>query len=280
MASVNARWSALKSTCEGRDGSITGSWVAVIAASELRQSQLAWEGEPGFAILRQWCGLTPGHPADQERMSRLLILDAPVIMSPTGTVSKPEESVMPSIALQQWRNDRLPCLTEIDAQLAACQALAPPNPRLSEENLRGYIVLLSAHFQGFCRDLYTECAQIVVTRVRLSLQALIQAQFLANHAIDHGNPNLQNLKKDFERFGFTLDLAAADPGNPARLQDLSELNRWRNIVAHYGVILPSGLPLPSELQRWTSSCDRLATSLDRIMYNRLRHLLRRAPWTP
>ncbi len=187
---------------------------------------------------------------------------------------------MPSASLQHWHNERLPCLTEIDSQLATSRALAPPNPRLSEENLRGCIVLLSAHFQGFCRDLYTESAIAIAIKVRASLRPLIQAQFMANRAIDHGNPNLQNLKKDFERFGFTLDLAAADPGNPARLHDLSELNKWRNIVAHYGVIPPTGLPSLADLQSWTSSCDGLAGSLDGIMYNEVRKTLRRAPWTP
>jgi hypothetical protein len=187
---------------------------------------------------------------------------------------------MPSVALQDWQNERLVRLNEINAQLAASHALTPPNTHLSEENLRGYIVLLSAHFQGFCRDLYTESATAIAIKVRASLRALVQAQFTSNAAIDHGNPNLQNLKKDFERFGLMLDLAAADPQNPARLHDLSELNRWRNIVAHYGVIPPSGLPSPADLQRWTSSCNGLADSLDRIMYNRLRTILRRAPWTP
>jgi hypothetical protein len=209
-----------------------------------------------------------------------LILDAFVIIRPIVAVPISEESSMPSASLQHWQNERLPGLNAIDAQLAASQALAPPNPRLSEENLRGYKVLLSAHFQGFCRDLYTESAQIIVTRVRLSLQSLIQTQFASNRAIDHGNPNLQNLRKDFERFGFTLNLAAADPGNPARLHDLSELNRWRNIVAHYGEVPPSGLPLFPDLRSWTGSCDGLAVSLDGIMYNEVRKILRRAPWTP
>ena len=70
----------------------------------------------------------------------------------------PAEKVMPSASLQHWVNDRMPCLNEIETQCAASQALAPTNPRLCEEYLRGYIVLLSAHFQGFCRDLYTESA--------------------------------------------------------------------------------------------------------------------------
>jgi hypothetical protein len=187
---------------------------------------------------------------------------------------------MPSVSLLQWQNDRMPRLTEVDIQCAASLALVRPQPNLIEENLRGYALLLSAHFQGFCRDLYTECAQIIVLKVRASLQALIQAQFTAHRKLDHGNPTLQNLRGDFERFGFTLDLAAADPANPARLTDLGELNRWRNVAAHQGIV-PAGAPLdlPS-LRAWRNSCDGLATSLDDIMYNELRRILKRAPWVP
>ena len=156
---------------------------------------------------------------------------------------------------------------------------APPQPRLVEENLRGYVLLLSAHFQGFCHNFYRECSQVVVSKVRLRLQALIQAQFTVHRKLDHGNPNLQNLREDFERFGFTLDLAAADPANSARLQDLALLNRWRNVAAHHGT-MPTGalaLDLPL-LQAWRRSCDGLATSLGEVMYNELRKVLRRAPW--
>jgi hypothetical protein len=172
-------------------------------------------------------------------------------------------------------------LGEVDAQCTASLALVPPQPRLVEENLRGYVLLLSAHFQGFCRNLHTECAQIVVSRVRPRLQALILYQFAAHRRLDHGNPNLQNIREDIERFGSTLDLAAADPSNPARLNDLAELNRWRNVAAHHGTIPPGIAPLtlPS-LGRWRNSCDGLATSLDSFMYNELRRILRRAPWVP
>ena len=187
---------------------------------------------------------------------------------------------MPSASLQHWVNDRVPRLTEIEAQCATSQALVPSNPRLREENLRGYIMLLSAHFQGFCRDLYTESAQITAFRVRATLRILIQAQFTAHRALDHGNPNLQNLRKDFERFGFTLNLADADPGNPARLQHLAELNKWRNIAAHHGTVPPAGLPSLTDLHDWRNSCNGLAASLDGVMYNELRRILRRCAWVP
>lgn len=187
---------------------------------------------------------------------------------------------MPSASLFRWRNDRVPRLAEVDAQCSASVALSPTNPELVEENLRGYVLLLSAHFQGFCRDLYTECSQLVVARIRRSLQSVVQHQFRAHRRIDQGNPNLQNLKEDFRRFGVDLDLPAIDPVNAARLTDLALLNRWRNIAAHHSTV-PLGSALNLILiQSWRRACDGLASSLDRIMYNQMRKMLRRQPWPP
>jgi hypothetical protein len=171
----------------------------------------------------------------------------------------------------------MPRLQQVDLQCAASLAAVPPNAHLIEENLRGYAVLLSAHFQGFCRDLYTEAAQVIVSKVRRSLQLLIQDQFTAHRKLDHGNPTHDHLKEDFKRFGFTLDLAL-DPANVPRLKHLSDLNKCRNAAAHQETV-PAGirLDLPS-LQAWARSCDGLATSLDALLYNHLRKILKRPPW--
>src|SRR4051812_14118813 len=119
---------------------------------------------------------------------------------------------MPSVSLRQWQTDRMPRLQQVDVQCAGSLAAPIPNPHLIDENLRGYVLLLSAHFQGFCRDLHTEAAQVIASKVRLRLQPLIQDHFYAHRALDRGNPTVENLRKDFLRFGFTLDLAA-DPAN-------------------------------------------------------------------
>jgi hypothetical protein len=190
------------------------------------------------------------------------------------------EALMPSASLTRWLSDRTPRLTEIDAQCTSCYAAIPPNPNLVEENLRGFILLLSAHFQGFCRDLYTECSQIIASKVRRSLEVIVQQQFTSYRSLDHGNPNIENIKKDFNRFGFSLNMAAADPANNARLAELKRLNEWRNIVAHQGALPLGGLPTLPTIQGWRNSCSGLATSLDGIMYNRLRTILRRRPWVP
>src|SRR5438876_112944 len=101
---------------------------------------------------------------------------------------------MPSASMQHWRNDRMPRLQQVELQCAASLAAVPPNLQLIDENLRGYVLLLSAHFQGFCRDLYTECALIVVSKVRPTLRTLIEGQFTAQRKLDYGNPNLKNLR--------------------------------------------------------------------------------------
>ncbi len=187
---------------------------------------------------------------------------------------------MPSTSLKEWQHQRLVRLQHIEAQCAASLAAVPPNLHLAEENLRGYVVLLSAHFQGFCRDLYTEVGQVIISRVRVSLQALVERQFSPQCSLDHGNPSFENIQRDFKRFDFHLAPSlAADPATALRLQHLAILNQWRNVAAHQGKTLPASgsLDLPS-VQAWRNSCDALAVSLDGITYNQLRKILRRAPW--
>lgn len=87
---------------------------------------------------------------------------------------------MPSAALLQWQNDRTLRLSEVETHCAAVVALVPPNPTFADETLRGFVLHLSAHFQGFCRDLYTECSQICIAAMPAGLQAAAQLQFLAH----------------------------------------------------------------------------------------------------
>jgi hypothetical protein len=143
-------------------------------------------------------------------------------------------------------------------------------------------MLVSGHFQGFCRDLYTECAQLCAAAVPATMRATIQAQFAAGLALNTGNPTNENIRKDFERFGFLLDLEGASPGNPQRVTHLGHLNYWRNHVAHQKATPPpAGVPAVltlADIQVWRVSCDGLATSLDHILRTELTRILRAAPW--
>lgn len=194
---------------------------------------------------------------------------------------------MPSIALINWQTDRMPRLGHIDAHCVALAAIAPatapptPGP-LVEESLQGYVMLLSGHFQGFCRDLYTECAQILTNAAAANLQRAVQLQCITGLALNIGNPTIENIRKDFERFDFILDLPNADPGNQQRMTHLGHLNFWRNQVAHQKTTpAPAGIPsvlVLGDIRSWRASCDGLAASLDDIMRVELTLLVGAAPW--
>jgi len=85
-------------------------------------------------------------------------------------------------------------LNEVDAHCAAVLALVPPKPNFLDETLRGFVLHLSAHFQGFCRDLYTECSQICIAVISVGLKATAQAQFSAHLALEKGNPSHDNIR--------------------------------------------------------------------------------------
>src|ERR1700693_4857184 len=124
---------------------------------------------------------------------------------------------MPSASLVNWQNVRIPSLAHIDAQCAACIAAVPPNVALIEENLRGYVMLLAAHFQGFCRDLHSECVQVVANAVPPPMMLMFQTLCQQGRALNRANAGYENIKADFERFGFDLTVALqADPATQAR----------------------------------------------------------------
>lgn len=186
---------------------------------------------------------------------------------------------MPSIAVQQWQNDRVARLNEVEAHCTLVAALIPPKPAFLDETLRGFVLHLSAHFQGFCRDLYTEASQVCIALMPPGLHATAQLQFLGHLAMETGNPSHVNLKRDFGRFGFALSLHAT---NAAEVTALGHLNAWRNKAAHQGTRpLPSGVPGAISLatvQGWKSSCDRLASALDGIMQIELQRITGSPPW--
>jgi hypothetical protein len=142
---------------------------------------------------------------------------------------------MPSVALSQWQTNQTSRLDEIEAHCVSVAAQVPPNLIFFEECLRGYVLHLSAHFQRFCRDLYTECSQLWIDAIPAGMQATAQVQCASRLSLDRGNPTYEHIKQDFNRFGFLLDRRlAVNPANAQRITDLGHLNAWRNRAAHQG----------------------------------------------
>jgi hypothetical protein len=100
---------------------------------------------------------------------------------------------MPSDALLAWQTDRVPRLQNVEADCLHLEALHAAAPGRVQEYIRSYVVLLSAEFQGFCRDLHYECAaKLVLSVTPLALQNVLRSQCVFHLKLDTGNANPVN----------------------------------------------------------------------------------------
>ncbi len=192
---------------------------------------------------------------------------------------------MPSHALQLWGSQRCSALDEIATAHRAVGGTGPGRRSATRHINQAYAVLLSSHFQGFCRDLHSEAVTHLIGTVRpVSLQPIFQLRMLEGRKLDRGNPNPGNLGADFGRFGLVLwpEIRKTDSRNRRRQELLMELTDWRNAIAHQDFassrIVRSGSLQLSQVRRWRSACDHLARAMDVVLERHLHSLTGAAPW--
>src|SRR6516162_7368207 len=142
---------------------------------------------------------------------------------------------MPSSSLQQWFAERAATLADVENAHRSVRGSGAGARAAAQQINQAYAVLVSAQFQGFCRDLHSECADHLVTPVAdPDLRELLRDNLLFGRKIDRGNPNPGNLGSDFNRFSvaFWSRVDAHRPQNPTRKAALEEMNDWRNAIAH------------------------------------------------
>lgn len=148
-----------------------------------------------------------------------------------------------------------------------------------------YVVLLSSQFQGFCRDLHSECVDHLLQIIRpASLQVVLSAEFLLHRMLDRSNPTPGNLGADFNRLGleFWREVNRISRRNKNRQKHLDELNDWRNAIAHHDFD-PAKLGgrktlTLQRIRRFRSVCNALATDFDRVMAKHLETVTGSNPW--
>ena len=188
---------------------------------------------------------------------------------------------MPSAAYLHWKNDRMARVAGVEGQCVAVIAtVPPPDVRLVEELMRGLVIQLCGHFQGFCRDLYSEAAQSCAAQFPIPTGAFVLTQFNAGLQIDRANPTLETLAVDYKRFGIDIrSHIMAMPGGQLHIQNLARLNKWRNHIAHQTLGVPAGLPLDlATLRSWVNLCDSIGVVLDGVVYNFLSSAFGQPPW--
>ena len=192
---------------------------------------------------------------------------------------------MPSRSLQRWHTHGRRALDEIEAAHRAVGRKGPGARYAAQQVNQAYVLLLSAMFQRFCRDLHTECIDHLIRGIpSLSTQIIVQRQLMAGRKLDAGNPNPGNIGSDFERLEihFWPALIAHDRRNKPRQAALAVMNRWRNAVAHQDFSRPDlhgrdRLKL-AEVRQWRSTCEQLAVDFERVMYHYMSSVTGTAPW--
>lgn len=191
---------------------------------------------------------------------------------------------MPSNSLIRWKSEQAVKLDEIENAHALVGGSEPGRRYATQQINFAYAALLCSHFQGFCRDLHSECIDHFIARVPLELKIFTRDAFLANRKLDRGNPNCGNLGSDFKRFGVDLweDVKALHVHGKRRMQLLDELVRWRNAIAHqdFEDVATGGTASLHlvKVRDWRRATDALAGAFDRVMYNYLTRLLNQPPW--
>ncbi len=191
---------------------------------------------------------------------------------------------MPSNSLLRWSGERTAALNEIEAAHAEVGGTERGRRYATQQINRVYAVLLSSEFQGFGRDLYSECVDHVIASAPAHLQALVRTQFLWGQPFSRGNPQAGAIGSDFGRLGlpFWEDVYAVHAHNRRRRELLDELMVWRNAIAHNdfdpAVFGPDPILHLPQVRRWRSALNGLCSGFDRVLRSHLTGILGAAPW--
>jgi hypothetical protein len=195
---------------------------------------------------------------------------------------------VPSNALIGWHGARAAAMNEIAAAHLAVGGSGRGRRYATEQINHAYAMLVAAQFQGFCRELHTECAVHIAGHAGLppAMSLLFRAELTRARQLDRGNAQPASLGADFGRLGLKLQfwdvLRAADPASVQWRDRLEILNEWRNAIAHQdfsSARLRSGTLRLEHVRRWRGTCNRLARLMDGVLHRHLLALTGVAPWT-
>lgn len=183
---------------------------------------------------------------------------------------------MPSQSLSRWTGERADALDEIESAHALVGGTERGRRYTTQQINYSYAALLSAHFQGFCRDLHSESIDHIAAIVPAQVQTFLRVEFIWNRSLGRGNRHPGAIGSDFNRLGidFWVEVYALDARNARRRELLQQLIDWRNAIAHqdFDPVSPGGTPTLhlATVRGWRSAVSALARNFDQVMYNSFR----------
>jgi len=148
---------------------------------------------------------------------------------------------------------------------------------------QAYVLLLSSHFQGFCRDLHSEAVAFMAREVEpQAMRNVVQVLLTRDRKLDKGNVQPSSIGSDFERIGmdFWPTIQRLSTRNPGRQGKLETMNTWRNAIAHQDFTRLHGATTLQLgwVRSWRGACSGLAGHFDRAVVTHVAALAGTAPW--
>jgi len=192
---------------------------------------------------------------------------------------------MPSPAFTAWSTSSAAALSQLEAAHRTVGGGRAGRRTNTLQLNYAYVLLLSAHFQAYCRALHSDVAQLLVEAIDPGIAAVLDANLSFQRQLDNRNAQPATLGTDFNRFDFKFwtVVETADTRNAARRRKLESLNAWRNAIAHHDIesnrsgLHPRQVTLAT-CRTWRSALNSLAKSFDRALADRLAALLGSRPW--
>lgn len=187
---------------------------------------------------------------------------------------------MASVALSEWQGRRSAELNEIESAHAAMGGTGPGRRYATQQLNHAYEMLLSSHFQGFCRDLHSAAADSLVHAQPSSIQFVFSLNLMFGRQLDRGNAHAASLGSDFGRLGMRLweEFRDADAHTGSRRQKLDSMNSWRNAIAHQDFSRVGGTLRLRRIRGWRSALNGLASTLDVVVGKHVSILVGTPPW--
>ncbi len=192
---------------------------------------------------------------------------------------------MPSPALTAWSTSSAAALSQLEAAHASVGGTRAGRRTNTLQLNYAYVLLLSAHFQAYCRGLHSDATQLLVDAIDPGIAVVLDTNLTFARQLDRGNAQPSALGADFNRLDleFWTVVKAADARNAARQRKLEELIDWRNAIAHHDIESNRSGLRPREVtldtcRSWRGALNGLAESFDRVLAGHLATLLSSRPW--
>ena len=191
---------------------------------------------------------------------------------------------MPSESYLGWTTTRKTELDQIADAHVAVGGIERGRRYATQQINHAYAVLLASQFQGYCRDLHTECVDHLLTAaIATQLKPILRIALTGARALDRGNAQPEAIGKDFHRLGVRIwdEAIALNATNSKRRILLENLNQWRNAIAHQdfsSTKLGSSALQIVVVRKWRVARDRLALAFEKVMYDHLSALTGTSPW--